>query len=959
MDCGAAMGLGRRLQYRVALIATVMLLAVDGSTPPQAQGTDDLAGLRKQAAELYRAGKYPEATELVKRSLALAERQYGPDHPDVGALLNNLATLHQAQGRYLEAEPLFKRALAIAEKARGPDHADVGTALNNLALLYRVQGRYVEAEPLYQRALAVREKALGPDHLDLASSLNNLALLYQARGRYIEAEPLLKRALVVAEKALGANHARVGTALNNLGDLYRVQGRPAEAEPLYRRALAVAEKALGPDHPDVGTYLSNLAVLYGAEGRYADAEPLHKRALAVREKALGVDHPLVSLSLNNLAELYRMRGRYPEAEPLYRRALASYERALGSDHPDLGTPLNNLAFLYQDQGRYAEAEQLYQRALMIREKALGPDHPSVGASLHNLAGLHLAQRDWVRAAELWRRSTAVLTRRAQRGTADIGQTLTGKTKDEPEQLRGEFWGLLKVVHRLVSDKGGDQTSLGREMFQTAQWAQHSEAAASLSQMATRGAKGDLALSALVRERQDLVEDWQERDAARSAAVAQAPDKRDRAAEAGNAARLAAIDARITDIDKRLAADFPDYAALARPAPLTVEDVQAQLRTNEALVLFLDTPAWKPTPEETFIWVITRTDMRWVRSELGTLSLAREVGALRCGLDAAAWDDDGARCAALLKRAPPTGNEQLPFDTTRAHALYKSLFGEVGDLIRDKHLLVVPAGPLTQLPFPVLVTAPSTANDYKSAAWLARQNAITVLPAVSSLKALRRVAQPSAATKPMIGFGNPLLDGPNSYYEELKQAALKRQSCGGLGKVPLAVNRGRGGAKPFAQRGGIASVADLRMASPLPETAEELCDVAKAIGADEADIFLGARASEREIKQLNEADTLRGYRIVHFATHGALAGEISGSAEAGLILTPPNDGTKADDGYLSASEIASLRLDADWVILSACNTAAGGTQGAEALSGLARAFFYAGARALLVSHWAVDWPPPLS
>jgi CHAT domain-containing protein len=92
-------------------------------------------------------------------------------------------------------------------------------------------------------------------------------------------------------------------------------------------------------------------------------------------------------------------------------------------------------------------------------------------------------------------------------------------------------------------------------------------------------------------------------------------------------------------------------------------------------------------------------------------------------------------------------------------------------------------------------------------------------------------------------------------------------------------------------------------------------------------------------------------MIHFATHGALAGQVSGNS--GLLLTPPDTATESDDGYLSASEVAALKLDADWVILSACNTAAGGVEGAEALSGLARAFFYAGARALLVSHWAVD------
>jgi CHAT domain-containing protein len=122
---------------------------------------------------------------------------------------------------------------------------------------------------------------------------------------------------------------------------------------------------------------------------------------------------------------------------------------------------------------------------------------------------------------------------------------------------------------------------------------------------------------------------------------------------------------------------------------------------------------------------------------------------------------------------------------------------------------------------------------------------------------------------------------------------------------------------------------------------------------ESDIWLGARASEHAIKRLSDVGELATYRIVHFATHGALAGELTSGAEPGLILTPPREATADDDGYLSASEIASLKLDADWVILSACNTAAGGSDGAEPLSGLARAFFYAGARALLVSHWAVD------
>ncbi len=120
---------------------------------------------------------------------------------------------------------------------------------------------------------------------------------------------------------------------------------------------------------------------------------------------------------------------------------------------------------------------------------------------------------------------------------------------------------------------------------------------------------------------------------------------------------------------------------------------------------------------------------------------------------------------------------------------------------------------------------------------------------------------------------------------------------------------------------------------------------------------GANATEAEIKRLNASGDLARYRVVHFATHGTLAGQISGATEPGLILTPPETATGLDDGYLSGSEIASLNLDADWVILSACNTAGGSDEtNAEALSGLARVFFYAGARALLVSHWEVYSEP---
>ena len=382
------------------------------------------------------------------------------------------------------------------------------------------------------------------------------------------------------------------------------------------------------------------------------------------------------------------------------------------------------------------------------------------------------------------------------------------------------------------------------------------------------------------------------------------------------ARLATIDARIREIDRRLAADFPDYAALARPQPLGVEQVQAELRADEALVLFLDTPEWKPTPEETFVWVVTKTDIRWLRSEFGTKALGEHVAALRCGLDQAWWNDsDIAQACKVTVSASPqleilkVGNKEvtaqvLPFDLARAHELYKALLGPAEDMIKGKHLLIVPSGPLTSLPFHVLVTEPPKAaipdklTDYRGVPWLGTRQPISVLPSVASLKALRQFARTRQATKPYLGIGNPLLDGPQddlrwgAYHKERAELA-RRKWCSQIATPQqVASARAPRSVRSFTSvfRGAQADIEQVRQFSPLPETADELCDIARRLGVPESEILLGASATETGLKDLSEQGRLADYAVVHFATHGALAGQVQGSTEPGLVLTPPAKGT---------------------------------------------------------------------
>jgi CHAT domain-containing protein len=417
-------------------------------------------------------------------------------------------------------------------------------------------------------------------------------------------------------------------------------------------------------------------------------------------------------------------------------------------------------------------------------------------------------------------------------------------------------------------------------------------------------------------------------------------------------QLATVERRQLEIERTLASEFPAYDVFANPQPMSLAETQKLLRENEALVKLSDGTG--------LLWVITSNGAQWVKIAREPHEFADKVGALRCGLDRTAWDGEPqSSCARIFEgQQIPADGQPLPFDLVRAHDLYTSLFGNIEQLIKGKQLLIVPSGPLAQLPFQVLVTEKpdpvlSGTDAFRHAAWFAKRHAISVLPTVTSLKALRQQAKTSRATKPFIGVGNPLLNGANEGYAMMAKASFEKQQCAKTAWQPIdGPIVMRGGVRALIQRGGLANVADIRAQSPLPETADELCAVARDLRVTNSDILLGARANERDIKSLSENGGLADYRIVHFATHGVLAGELAPNTEPGLILTPPDKATAEDDGYLSASEIAALKLDADWVILSACNTAAGGADKAEALSGVARAFFYAGARALLVSHWAV-------
>src|SRR5262249_3883419 len=317
---------------------------------------------------------------------------------------------------------------------------------------------------------------------------------------------------------------------------------------------------------------------------------------------------------------------------------------------------------------------------------------------------------------------------------------------------------------------------------------------------------------------------------------------------------------------RIVSVFPSYAALSDPRPLSIAETQALLKPDEALIAIL------VGSNNSFLWALTRERTGWVQIELGAEALAGEVSALRMGLDPLAQQDAEGTKGSLA------GIVQ-GFDLARAHALYRRTFGALESVFADKgHLIVVPTGPLTSLPLQVLVTKPAAdagPEALRNATWLIREHALSVLPSVPSLNALRKLPGDRSASRPFFGAGDPILQGPDP---------AQRQRGGPRRAQPRLA---------AFYRNGLADIRAVRELEPLPDTADELRTIGKVLGASPDAIILGKDASETRVK----AAALSEYRIIEFATHAPVAGDLSGLAEPALVLPPPDVPTEADDGLL--------------------------------------------------------------
>lgn len=897
------------------------------------------------------------------------------------------------------------------------------------------------------RAVAAVERAFGTiaspasriAETALVEFISTLAeRMNEAPPSAAEREAMAQAARIAEEQALAAGN-RIGAGWIALASATITSDETLRSAH-YRRAHghAVSGGDANGSHAMVARMLIDIHCAELVEsGRYADAAGLLDALIGDLDRAgpraaTGIDRGSRIGLIRRRAEAYAMLGRIDDANADWDTALAAATAAEGSAGDSVGHVHNQRSYYLNLQGRFAEAEAPGRAAARIWERTRGRSNLSTQKARYNYATALLGQGNAAAALPYYLEALPVQrgTRGARASDTAILQTTIARTLEriggrEAEALAAareameiarsirsrslagaagsEFdEGLVALSRAIAAGQRRHPLSATFDVGMLAAWdARDSDADAldtafraaqdltlsdtgdAINQATARRIAGPGPLGQLVRERQDAAQ----AALAADTALREAATGTDRAASDRAAAARAAAAQRLAALDARLSSEFPAFRALVEPGSISVAQVQAALRPDQAMLLLMASEGHH------YAFAIAHDRVAWHRVDGGAERIGALVTRLRCRIDEATCsvpEFDAAVAAEQAGPASPIDQVYPRFDRGAAYRLYRELVAPVESALpQGGRIYVVASGPMATLPMATLVaTDPGGEAESGDPAvlaatpWLGDRYAFVTLGSVSALSAMQRAdhrgdgasrrpaarsgvrrdahgerrretraeqrgGRPGRAgpilagsnTPMLVGYGAPVLEGNGG---TMRGAGGGRRRGGVSGLRANNFQREENGVT-------IAQVDALRRLDPLPGTAAELQGLAAGARGSSL-IRIGAEATEAALKG---DPAVESARTLVFATHGLLPGEMGPGSEPGLVFTPPRTATPDDDGLLTASEVAAMSLSARYVILSACNTATGdGAGGGESLSALARSFLYAGADALLASHWRV-------
>jgi len=882
-------------------------------------------------------GEYKESIEVFKKSLEVYLHNFGPENTNVVDIYIKISNINESIGNFEISIEYTKKAMEIATKLFGPESELVATCLNDLGIIFANLGEYQEALEFHEKSLSIRKKIFKEASSDIAASYLNLGTVYENMGNYDQAIYFAKKALNTFQHSSNPQPQYIAYSLNNIGNALSSKGDYFNAKLFYEKAIQITIKEFSETHPDLANYYMDLGIFFLSIKEYNKSESYFQKALDIRLKSLGSDNIYVANCYGAVGVALQSENKYDMAIEFHKKAIDILQRNYEESNPELANAYLNIGTVYEAKGKHQNAIEYYVKSLNIFNSIYGVIHPYVAGNYYNLGEAYANKNDFEKALEHFEKALnscgyKYLQFNNINSFEHASQTLKSMSlsylkyfyKSLNRQYLVKSYATIIEALAAINYQQITLTEASSKSFHLSQNYPIYEQAISVSLLKADVDKNDTlrqnTFTYAEKSKAALLQ--AQIKAADALAFAGIPDSlleqehklridiswREKQRQGLLDKGLAETDTNVLRIGgivfdlkqqyealkKRFETEYPEYYRLKYDlSTVSLSYVQdTLLQKNQALLEYF-------TGDSSIFLFVVRPDTMIVREVKRDFPLEDWIEGLRYGIYGYYAADKAVQTDSLKADAKQKYLEFAP-------QLYQKLVAPVAQHLPEK-VILVPDGPLGYIPFDALLTAaPEDANDFKSYPYLIQQHQFSYTYSATLLREMRNKKHRQEPQKDFVAFA-PFYNGDTTL---------------------LA---------------GMYSYDDL-MRKDLQPLAFSGPEVAAASKLMKGETVAGAAATEARFTA-----TAGNYRILHLATHGRADNRVGDYAF--LAFTEIQD--SLENELLYVKDLYNLQLNADLVVLSACETGIGKLQRGEGIISLARAFAYAGAKSIVTSLWSVN------
>ncbi len=859
----------------------------------------------------WRDGDYENAMKYARLALDLARKQFDKNHSIVIYCLNDVGIIYLETGYYDDAITYFKESYLVTTELSTKYHRQLASTCNNLGLAYFHKGDYDNALIFYNECQEIDQIYLTDNYSNEAHTFDNIGVVYNRMGDFDNALDYHKKALSIRIKLFGAIHEDISDSYVNIGELMEEMHKYEEALEYFKKALTIDLQTRGETHPKTAMTYNNIGNVFDNKGEYENAIKFLKKSLNIKLETLEKDHPLIADSYHNLAVVYENKKEFYTAIEYYQNALEKRLTSLGKEHPDVSEVLFNFGELYSKLNNIKMSLYYYQKAIITLVNDFDNSNYYCNPPLKNIKNAKYLLRTLKLKAEALKK----LFNEKTQSLKDIKMSLS------TYQLASQLIDTIRYNYNWE----GSKLMLGERTFEIFEEA--IQAVLTINKIAGNVEYKTIAFILAEKSKSEvLAQSFQESRAKKFAGI---PDgllekendlkidltfyeteiqKEKLKIEGQDSIKLMDFEDRLFNIKReyeslveQLERSFPKYYKIKyKTETASVSDVQNALDNETALLEYF------MGDSSVYVFTITNNDFDVVTIKKDS-TFDKKLQSLLTSF-----------------KSVTSQSEYL----TNASELYNILIKPVKQNISDKKKwIIIPDGELSLLPFEALLTkhiSSEEPTDFRKLHYLINQHQISYhYSATLYLKSLASKPTESYAYD-FAGFA-PVFNKENNAIAANENVLFSMNSLKELWKI---ITR------------------DGKNLDELKYSESEVNEISIMFPGNRRQVYVHHDASEENFK-----DKINNTKYVHVATHGLVHNE--NPKLSNLAFSQPLDSVyDGDDGFLYSGETYNLDMNADLLVLSACQTGTGKIARGEGLMALTRGFLYSGANNIIASLWKV-------